>query len=215
MANRYSILSEWPEDPEEEWRRFHNGMTASAEKVCGKRKAKGRKAATWWNEECKEAINDRNEALKKYKRHQINKQEFRIVANKTRSIIRSTKREDTKNKWEKIEQLRAEKHWEAQRIFWDEVGKARGKERGQTDIDKIEDSNMIVLTEEDKIRARIRNYYMELLEGEVLNGQPQQCKPTTPEDTKQRTTRSLITMEELRYIIAKLKDGKAPVEDEN
>lgn len=188
------------EDIEHKWNHLKNVMLNAARKVCGiKRILKNKKQTSWWTKEIKQQIKQKKLAWRNYlsnktvERYNIYKNE----RTKTKMLIKTAKNEQ----WEKFGEKMEQDSKTNQKLFYKALKNMRTEKHQDTYF--IKNKNGAVITEEEEIIQRWKEYYQELLNAPK---EDKKCvKIEIPDDKGIE-----IGKKELEQVIKELKNGKAP-----
>ena len=79
------------------WNTFKNSVLQACDEVCGKKKGRKNHGDTWWwNEEVKEAIQQKKAACKKMckNRSEENKAKYKTIRNRTKKVVADSMRKE-------------------------------------------------------------------------------------------------------------------------
>jgi len=206
ILNRYSMTPNATESAEEEWRLFKEAVIEAATEACGLKRVGaafgGGQRTPWWNEEVKLTVQRKKTAFKE------------MLCNKTPDAInkyRAARKEAAKTvseakvrAWEEFGKILEDNHKTAVKTFWQKIRRIR---RGKQDaLRTIKSRSGELITDNNKILARWREYFKELLNPVV----------TTPDEYTSSVNESVdpILQEEVMTAIKNLKNGKAAGTDE-
>lgn len=190
----------------EAWNQIRRNVESAAAETLGKRT--GTKRNHWFDDECQEALNDKNAArqrlLDRYTRAGIS--EYRSKRNFERKLFRRKKRQRDKEVLLEIEKFGNRKE---SRNFYRKVNESRSAYSQQPLLCKSKEG--LVLADEERCIRRWAEYFKELLNP---NGPPNQND--TNDDSPFHTVQPHIaepTLQEVEDEILKLKNFKAPGTD--
>ena len=185
------------------WNQIRRNVESAAAETLGKRT--GQKRNNWFDEECQEALNDKNAArlrnLARYTR--AGNAEYRSKRSFERKLFRRKKRQQEREVFVEIERFGNQKKT---RNFYRKVNEARNGYRQQPLLCK--DKNGLVLADEERCIRRWVEYFKELLNpnkppdrNEEANELPfQNVQPYIDEPT----------LQEVENEIARLNNFKSP-----
>ena len=79
------------------WNAFKNGTLQACDEVCGKKKGRRNHGDTWWwNQEVREAIQQKKVAYKKMfkSRLEVNKARYNNIKNRTKKVVANSMRKE-------------------------------------------------------------------------------------------------------------------------
>ena len=198
---------------ESKWNKFKDVVKTSAEevvqvKVSGNTK---KKSTAWWTAEVAEAVKAKMKAFRKWMKTRAHedRQEYIDKRNQAEIIKRLAKKES----WQRIgEDLRRDTENTRKLLYT----MARNYRKGNQEMSYVvkDECGENLLTKQEDISERWRDYFEKLLNAEE--------RPTF-ENTEQTRLQQLeeqeiieedISMEEVRSAVRRMKNGKAPGEDE-
>jgi len=161
-----------------------------------------RRQNKWFNDNCKNAIEDREKARIEVLRSNTEKK-FQIWAQKHRACKQIIRRE--KRIWEEQKIKTIEEEYLNSRTFFGITNELTKKRKPRTMI--MKDSNNVLITEEKKIAGEFREAFKQLL-GKTVDTTEECITYLTaePED-------KIPSKEEIEVFIKMLKNNKAPGED--
>jgi len=159
VQEKYKPVAE--ANAEDTWKQIQNTVMTAAEKVCGK--TTGGKAIEketwWWNEDLQDSIKEKKKAFRTWQRNRDDraKEEYRAAKRKAKAEVARAKEEAYSDWYEILGTKEGE-----QQIY--RVIKQRAQlRRDITDTLVIKDKEGQLLTEEDKVKARWKEYFSTLL----------------------------------------------------
>uniref|UniRef100_A0A1Y1JWU5 Reverse transcriptase domain-containing protein n=1 Tax=Photinus pyralis TaxID=7054 RepID=A0A1Y1JWU5_PHOPY len=190
---------------EESWKKFKNRILETAREICGEHKGtRNDKKTEWWNKEIKDEVKAKKNLWKKYlqNRTEAKYEEYKNQRAKVKNMVKQAKEQS----WIKFGEKMETNSKENQKLFYKVLKNMRtGK---QKQISSIMDKDGNILTEDDEIMDRWKEYFRDLLDhrsNEQNNKHSEQTKNATEDETEKP-----ITKEEINEAIKSLKNGKAP-----
>jgi len=188
------------ESVEEAWHSLKSAVLESAEEVCGRSKGgkRERKETWWWNEEVQLALKEKKEAFKKWQKNTntATKTEYNQKKNLAKKAVGRAKHEAWREWYEELDTPEG-----AQKIY--KIARQLGE--SQKDVGEmtvIKDGDGAILTEEEKIKKRWKDYFHELLN--VENERDELSEGSPREGPIEN-----ITIEEIKAAMKKMKRKKA------
>ncbi|XP_050430865.1 craniofacial development protein 2-like [Adelges cooleyi] len=182
------------------WEKMKTAIKRSAEEVLGHEPRIKRKP--WLNEQCKEAVADRDKARLRVVQYptEENKRMLAYRQREAKRIIRTNKRLWEKEKVKDIEKNRKNNT----RIFFEKANEVRRSFKPRHTIIRMEDGTL--LTENGKIAKAFKNMFQTLLNQPTRDVVSEECD--TVEQNIERPS-----MQEVETGLDMLKSGKAPGAD--
>lgn len=188
---------------EEKWTNMKEAVIEAAREIVG---VERRKQSEWFDDECREAIQKKNEYRRKMleRNTRQNSDRYRASRREANHLCKKKKREYMKEKVRKIEELSEQKKT---KNLYNEIRSINRSYQPKLNICKDKDGKLIA---EDRL---ILNRWAEYFE-EILN------KPDTMETVEENVRIGpepyveIPSVEEVRSAINRLKNGKAPGEDQ-
>lgn len=189
---------------EGKWENFKDNLLNAAMETCGKRKIvnKSMKNTEWWNADIKTKIKEKKYAWERYLNTKKTEdyEEYKVKRIEVKKVIKKAKEES----WIKFGEKMTEHFRENQKLFYGTLKQLRKKREYNMMNIKGKDGNII--TEEDQIMERWRQYFEELTKAET-NITEEQEEIDKGEEIEE------IQEKEVREAIQKIKIGKAPGRD--
>ena len=185
---------------EQSWQDIKTAVVEAATKTCGR--SKGRKRETretwWWNVEVRAALKEKKEAFKNWQKARDiqTRTEYGRAKNKAKKTIGRAK-EGAWRKW--YEELGTP---EGERRIYQIANQRAGSQRDIKEMTVIKDSKGDILTEENQIKTRWRDYFKQLLNAENEREKLTEVKPSEGPIEN-------ITVGEIKEAMRKMKKGKA------
>ena len=158
----------------------------------------------WWNQEIKEAIRAKNDAFKAWLQDRSSS-DLQSRYAEARKAATSTVKKSKENSWEEFGRRLDSNYFSANKVFWQTIRRLRGKRSSVTY--SIKDSDGNILTDENEILSRWREYFEDLL-NPVKASTRDTHKVTHLGDDK------VFIAAEVATAIKGIKSGKAAGEDE-
>ena len=160
ISSKFRQLPDVSGYTEKEWLLVRSAIISSAAESCGRKRLRvagdSEKRTPWWNQEVKEAIRAKKDAFKAW------------LQDRSSSDLQSRYTEARKAATSAVKKSK-EKSWEefgrrldyANKVFWQTIRRLRGKRSSVTY--SINDSEGNILTDENEILSRRREYFKDLL----------------------------------------------------
>ena len=209
ISSKFRQLPDVLDDVEKEWLLFRSAIVSSAAESCGRKRlrvagdSEKRTPWCWWNQEVKEAVPAKKDAFKAWLQ---DRSSSNLLSRYTeaRKAATSAVKNSKKKSWEEFGRRLDSNHFLANKVFWQTNRRLHGKKSTVTNF--IKDSAGNILTDENEILLRWREYFEDLLNS---------VKASTS-DTHEVThlgEEKVFTAAEVATAIKGLKFGKAA--DEN
>lgn len=199
---------------EEKWEKFKEIIYKAGRKACGISIAGGSKKRTsWWNEEIKNIIKTKKNRWRAYlqQRDEESYEKYKIARKTAKEKIKIAKAKE----WEEFGTKMEKDSRTNQKLFYRVLKnmKNKGKKLG---LRQIMDKEGKMITEDNKIMDRWKQYYQDILEGEEINEEETEIGGENAANsvegngnTQNEEERDSIQLEEVKKAIRKLKNGKA------
>ena len=188
------------EEVENTWQGFRDTIKDVAEKVIGRsRKRRQRRATSWWNEEVKTAVRRKKELYNRALREKNESvwEDYKTASKEAKRVVREAKEED----WLRWGKELQKSFLENRRAFWKKIN---GKEEGHRLKLGDESKDGTLLTENDEVKNRWKEYFRELFDCEE-----REIDTRTEAEEREEKVSDEITEDEVRRAIWKIKSGKA------
>ena len=207
IASLFKELPASTKDIETEWNLFRTAVITSATSCCGRKRVGGtknsEKRTPWWNQKVKEAVRAKNVA---YKAWLANKSsvELRSQYSEARKAAATNVKLSKEKAWEEFGERLANDFKMANKVFWHTVRRLSGKKSYAATF--IEDSNGVILKDQDAILNRWGEYFSDLLNP---------VDAASSEIHEEQIGKDIqIAEADVNAVIKSLKTGKAPGEDD-
>ncbi|XP_034047688.1 collagen alpha-2(V) chain [Thalassophryne amazonica] len=160
---------------QEKWESMKRAALEAAEEVCGMTKGgkhQGRET-WWWSKEVQETIKNKKEAYKSWQRSggDDKRNAYKEAKREAKRAVAKAKKEVWKDWYDNLETKEGEK-----KIY--KVAKQRARTRQDVgEVAGIKNKNGVLLTDEEKIKERWREYFNNLLNVENEREQLEECPP--------------------------------------
>ena len=201
ISEVYPSQQQETRDIEEEWIDMKDKITKIAKEVLETKKISGgRKEKTiWWTDEVRDVVKKKSKSFRRWMRRRTpeNRQEYEIARNEAERVKARAKRDS----WKKLGKDLEEDQLGTRKLIY---SIAKSYKRGEeTVVNTIKSKDGVLLTDENEVDERWREYFSELLNPQEL------------EDECENTSLRLnyyheISNEETRVAISKMKNGKSP-----
>lgn len=192
-------------DIETFWEKFKGAILKTAKTTCGvNRRYSGRKQTAWWNKDIKQAVKTKKDAWLKYinDRNEESLERYKEQRDRVKKLVRESKQRTWTEFGEKLEQDCKGN----QKLFYKVLKNLRAKKN--TDITAIRNEQGDLITDEQQITERWKQYFEKLLNPwNTLDDDLQNREGTANED------KVTIEKEELIAALKRLKNGKAAGHD--
>ena len=171
-----------------------------AERVVGRsRKRRQRRATSWWNEEVKTAVRRKKELYNRALREKNESvwEDYKTASKEAKRVVREVKEED----WLRWGKELQKSFLENRRAFWKKIN---GKEEGHRLELEVESKDGTLLTENDEVKNRWKEYFRDLFDCEE-----REIDTRTEAEEREEKVSDEITQDEVRTAIRKIKSGKA------
>ena len=162
------------------------------------------KRTPWWNQEIQEAIRAKKDAFKAWLQ---DRSSFDLQSRYTEAWKAATSavKKSKEKSWEEFGRRLDSNYFSANKVFWQTIRRLRGKRSSITYSIKDSDSN--ILTNENEILSRWREYFEDLLNPVKASTRDTHKVTHLGED-------EVFTAAEVATAIKGIKSGKAAGEDE-
>lgn len=198
------------------WEQLKNNILDAATLSCGIDKVSNdtRKKSAWWSTEIKNLIKQKKEKWKTYlqSKDPEDYEEYKV----SRKIVSKKVKEEKEKAWIDFGKKMERAYKENQKLFYGTIKQMRKKKHAT--LKNIKDENGKIITHEDKIMERWKQYFQKLLSSDdnyyerQTSRLAEETKKNIRETRKKENTHE-ITMDELEFAIRKMKIGKAPGHD--
>lgn len=188
------------------WKQIEDAMKTAAMKTISK--GRKNKKVEWFDDKCRNEMRKRREAKEKMLQtgKEEDKRKYEEQRRKVKRICRNEKRKHIENKIKEIEQKFVNKEI---KNFYQEV--KRHKKGPQQKIHFIKDKNGQIITNEEEIVERWKEHFEGMLNEEKCNKERQ--REHEMETSQMEEIIPAPTLEEIKNIIMKLKNGKSSGEN--
>ena len=201
---------------EEEWQAFKMEIVSSAEDICGRAKGRKKKKETpWWNERVREAVCRKREAWQRNEKQRSN-DNYREYK-KCKYAVRQVVGEEKTKSMEKFAD-RLEKDFDGNKKML--YGLIQGKRRSSEDPSVMYTNEGVLVTRPEEIKDLWHHYFENLLnvnEQSDLMEEPGGVEVKEDEEygvPSQEDGDEELCKEEVRRLLNKMKNGRAPGVDE-
>ena len=163
------------------------------------------KRTPWWNQEVKEAIRAKKDAFKAWLQDRSSSN-LQSRYTEARKAATSAVKKSKEKSWEELGRRLDSNYFSANKVFWQTIRRLRGKRSSITY--SIKDSDGNILTDENEILSRWREYFEDLLNPVKASTRD------THEVTHLREDEVFTAAAEVATAIKGIKSGKAAGEDE-
>lgn len=201
---------------EEEWKYLKEGILEAAKESCGTIKIcnKDVKKTAWWTAEIKQKVSEKKNTWKKYIQTK-NESNYELYKNKRKEVkqmIKNAKQEE----WVKFGNKLREDFTGNQKLFYSTLKQLRQKK--SFILKNIKDKQGNLLTNEEEIMERWKEYFKEMLEhNKEQEKEKDQERSSTSEQNldiiNEEPSSKDISRDELEEAIKTLRLGKAPGKD--
>ena len=161
------------------------------------------KRTPWWNQEVKEAIRAKKDAFKAWLQDRSSS-DLQSRYNEARKAATSALKRSKKS-WEEFGRRLDSNYFSANKVFWRTIRRLRGKRSSNTY--SIKDSDGNILTDENEILLRWREYFEDLLN-------PVKVSTRDTHEVTHPGEDEVFTAAEVATAIKGIKSGKAAGKDE-
>ena len=196
-------LAEESEDIDNSWQTINKAITKAADNVLGKQPKNKHK--TWFDEECKKILEERNRARQSVLQRRTDEsiRVYSELRGKARKLMRTKKRQHDQRRLEEME--RDSNHNRSKKFYKEITNTTKGfRPRAETILGREDGS---ITTNKDEIVNEWKQYFDKLLNINQRNAQ------TTTEYQTVEPQVEQPTYEEIIKAIKKLKNNKAPGKD--
>ena len=206
ISSKFRQLPDVSEDIEREWLLFRSAIISSAAESCGRKRLRmagdSEKRTPWWNQVVKKAIRAKKDAFKAWLQDRSSsdlQSRYTEVRKATTPAVKKSKEKS----WEEFGRRLDSNYFSANKVFWQTIRRLRGKRSSITY--SIKDSDGNILTDENEIFSRWREYFEDL------------WNPVKASTRDTRVTHQwgdkVFTAAEVATAIKGIKSGKAAGED--
>ena len=200
-------------DIETEWKELHKNISTIAKEVVQVKISKHTKKKTtaWWTEEVKAAVKIKMKTFRRWMktRNQLDRIEYEIARNEAERVKRRSKVEV----WERIGRDLKQDATGTRKLIYS-MAKNYRKGTNQTAHTIRDETGSSLLTEPDEIAERWKGYFEKLLNVETNIEQGEITEEHETPQWEYEDNEYEITQEEVKEAIERMKNGKAPGEDE-
>ena len=161
------------------------------------------KKTPWWNQEVKEAIRAKKDAFKAWLQDRSSSDLQSRYTEARKAATLAVKK--SKKSWEELGRRLDSNYFSANKVFWQTIRRLRGKRSSVTY--SIKDSDGNILTDENEILSRWREYFEDLLN-------PVKASTRDTHEVTHLGEDEVFTAAEVATAIKGIKSGKAAGEDE-
>ena len=143
---------------EKAWQSFRDTIKDVAENVVGKSRKRGqRRAKSWWNLDVKSAVRRKKELYNRALGEKSKREweDYKRASKEAKRVVREAKEED----WLRCGKELQKSFLENRRAFWKKIN---GKEEGHRLKLGVESKDGILLTENEEVKNRWKEYFREL-----------------------------------------------------
>ena len=162
------------------------------------------KRTSWWNEEVKEAIGAKKDAFKTLLQDRSTS-DFQSRCTKARKAATSAVKKFKEKLWEEFCGQLDSNYFSTNKVFWQTIRRLRGKRSSITN--SIKDSAGKILTDENEILSRWREYFEDLLN-------PVKASIRDTYEVTHSGKKEVFTAPEVATAIKGIKSGNTAGEDE-
>ena len=162
------------------------------------------KRTPWWNQEVKEAIRAKKDAFKTWLQDRSSS-DLQSRYNEARKVATLAVKKSKEKSWEEFGRWLDANYFSANKVFWQTIRRLRGKRSSITY--SIKDSDGNILTDENEILLRWREYFEDLLN-------PVKASTRDTHEVTHLGEDEVFTAAEVATAIKEIKSGKAAGEDE-
>ena len=202
MENKYGKTKK-NKNIEKDWLLFRSAIISSAAESCGRKRLRvagdSEKRTPWWNQEVKEAIRAKKDAFKAWLQDRSSS-DLQSRYTEARKAATSAVKKSKEKSWEEFG-----RRLDANKVFWQTIRRLRGKRSSITY--SIKDSDGNILTDENKILSRWKEYFEDLLN-------PVKASTCDTHEVTHLGEDEVFTAAEVATAIKGIKSGKAAGGDE-
>ena len=208
ISSKFRQLPDVSEDIEKEWLLFRSAIISSAAESCGRKRLRmagdSEKRTPWWNQEVKETIRAKKDAFKAWLQDRSSSDLQSRYTEARKAATLAVKKSKEKS-WEEFGRRLDSNNFSANKVFWQTIRRLRGKRSSITY--SIKDSDGNILTDENEILSRWREYFEDLLN-------PVKASTRDTHEVTHLGEDQVFTAAEVATAIKGIKSGKAAGEDE-
>ena len=208
ISSKFRQLPLVSEDIDREWLLFRSAIISSAAESCGRKRLRvardSEKRTPWWNQEVKEAIRAKIDAFKAWIQDRSSS-DLQSRYPEARKVATSAVKKSKETSWEEFDRRLDSSYFSANKVFWHTIRRLRGKRSSVTY--SIKDSIDCILTDENEILSRWREYFKDLLN-------PVKASTRDILEVTHLGEEEVFTAAEVATAIKGIKSGKAAGEDE-
>ena len=200
-------------DVEDEWKHMSQSINSVAKEVIQVKVSKSTKKKTtaWWTEEVREAVKLKMRAFRRWMK--TRRQDARVAYVELRGEAERVKREAKRKVWENIgRDLKDDLLGTRKLIFSMAKNYKKGSSAPACNI--RDESGTRLLTEPEDIANRWGEYFENLLNVENCDGEDDSASEEEEEGMAYEGNENEITSMEVKEAVNKMKNGKAPGDDE-
>ena len=196
------------EEIEKDWLLFRSAIISSPAESCWRKRLRvagdSEKRTPWWNQEVKEAIRTKKDAFKAWL-HDRSSSDLQSRYTEVRKAATSAAKKSKEKSWEEFGRRLDSNYFLANKVFWQTIRRLSGKRSSITY--SIKDSDGNILTDENEILSRRREYFENLLN-------PVKTSTRDTHEVTHLEEGEVFTSAEAATAIQRIKSGKAAGEDE-
>lgn len=195
---------------EEMWSTFKYIIMEASEQSCGTiNNKRNNKQTHWWNEEVKIEIKKKKEKWKKFlsSKKEEDYGDYKKQRKKVKEVIQKAKTES----WEEFGNTLEKNFKENQKLFYSTL--KNEKKGNQIILKQLQDKQGKILKENNEIMERWREHFKGLLEEKQNNNGNVEEVVKRHNNTRDNREMEGITEEEMKTVLTKLRNGKAPGHD--
>ena len=208
ISSKFRQLPDVSEDIEKEWLLFRSAIISPAAESCGRKRLRvagdSEKRTPWWNQEVKEAIRAKKDAFKAWLQDRSSS-DLQSRYTEERKAATSAVKKSKEKSWKEFGRRLDSNYFSANKVFWQTIRRLRGKRSSITY--SIKDSEGNILTDENEILSRWREYFEDLLK-------PVKASTRDTHEVTHLGKGEVFTAAEVATAIKGKKSGKAAGEDE-
>ena len=146
ISSKFRKLPDVSEDIEKEWLLFRSAIISSAAESCGRKRLRvaggSEKGTPWWNQEAKEAIQAKKDAFKAWLQDRSSS-DLQSRYTETRKAATLAVKKSKEKSWEEFGLRLDSNYFSANKVFWQTIGRLRGKRSSITYSIKDSDGNIL------------------------------------------------------------------------
>ena len=208
ISSRFRQLPNASKNIEKEWLLFRSAIISLAAESCGRKRLRvagdSEKRTPWWNHEIKEAIRAQKDAFKAWLQDRSSS-DLQSRYTEARKAATSAVKKSKEKSWEEFGRRLDSNYFSANKIFWQTIRRLHCKRSSITY--SIKDSAGNILTDENEIHSRWREYF-----GDLLN--PVTASTRETYKVTQLGEEEVFTAAEVTTAMKGIKSAKAAGEDE-